>query len=108
MIVFNQDVVYVCVSVYGGVGCGCCCCYCLGDCVYFVECVVLGVFDVVVLFEGVMQQDVSGVWCMGIGIVVDDVVEIEQCFDWFVFKLVVQVFGGGNGEQVQQFLVQGW
>lgn len=93
MILFDQQVLYIGIYVQFSFGFLCGSGDGLVDCVYVVDCMVLCIFYVIVLVEYVVQQYVGIVWCIWVCVVVDDVIEVEQCFDWFVFELVVQVFG---------------
>ncbi|MNV88226.1 hypothetical protein D3C71_1824110 [compost metagenome] len=63
-------------------------------------------FDAVAFAKHVVQQHVSSARRVGAGVVADDAVEAEQRFDRCALEPAVQILGGGDGEQVQQFLLQ--
>ncbi len=78
----------------------------LGDRPHAAERMAPGALDPVALAEHVVQQHVGRTWRVRAGVVADDAVEAEQGLDRVALEPTLQVLGGRDAEQVQQFLAQ--
>ncbi len=80
----------------------------LGDRAHAADGVAPGALDPVHLAEHMMQQHVGRTGCIRTGVVADHAVETEQRLHRLALEPAVQVLAGRDGEQIQQFLAQGF